>query len=113
MTRWRCEPDRGENVVMVVTAGLGVRVQTVREIDPFEALNMRSLVAFEWTQEAPQSCCWNDVAPMNMRLMSPTLDTSHCEISQLNEVAQLNMQFISVTLDTFHTETSPLNDVAL
>ena len=35
-------------------------------MDPCEPSNMRSFVAFEWTQAAPQSLRVNDVAPANM-----------------------------------------------
>ena len=31
-------------------------LHSVRNIDPGESLNMSFLVAFEWTQVAPQSC---------------------------------------------------------
>ena len=37
-------------------------VQTDRDIDPGEPSNMRSLLALEWTQVAPQRVCLNDVA---------------------------------------------------
>ena len=44
------------------TYGGVVCVHTVREIDPGDASNINSLLAFEWTQATPQSVCLNDVA---------------------------------------------------
>ena len=85
----------------------GADVHTVSDIDPGDPSNMRFLVAFEWTQTAPQSCCLNDVALMNISSMLVTLDTSHLEMSPLNDVAPANIQFIFVTLDTSHFERSP------
>ena len=40
--------------------------QTVAGIGPDKPSNMRVLLAFEWTQAAPQSCFLNDAAPKNM-----------------------------------------------
>ena len=45
-----------------VTSGDVVCVHTVRDIDPGDASNMCSLLAFEWTQATAQSVCLNDVA---------------------------------------------------
>ena len=70
-------------------------------------MNISRLVAFEYTQAAPQSSCLNDVALLNMLSMLVTLDTSQCEMSPLNDGASQNIPFISVTLDTSHFEISP------
>ena len=43
--------------------GVGFASHTVCEIDPGEPTNMSCMLAFEWTQAAPQSFCVNDVAP--------------------------------------------------
>ena len=43
-------------------AGVEVDVQTVDDIDPGEPKNMSFLLAFEFTQAAPQSFFLNDVA---------------------------------------------------
>ena len=81
-------------------------------IDPSEPSNMSSLLAFEFSQAAPESSWSNDVAFSNILSMSSTRDTSHSEMSQSNDEAAWNMQCISFTRDTSHSETSPLNDVA-
>ena len=98
--------DCGANTEIVVMP-IGVH-----DIDPGEPLNMKFLVAFEWTQAAPQSCCLNEVAPINMRFISFTLDTSQNDMSLLNSAALLNMLFMFVTRDTSHFEISPLKSVA-
>ena len=54
---------------------------TISDIIPDDPTNMSLLIAFEWTQEIPQRRCMKDVAPLNMRFMSITLDTSHLEMS--------------------------------
>ena len=46
------------NVVVSVVAD----VHTFHDIDPGELVNIMFLLAFEWTQAAPQSVCWKDVA---------------------------------------------------
>ena len=45
---------------VVATAEAGVH--SVFDIDPSEPANMRTFVAFELTQAAPQSCCLKDAA---------------------------------------------------
>ena len=82
-------------------------MHTVFEIEPDESLNMKSFFACERTHAAPQSLCWNDTAPMNMLVMSVTLDTSHFEISPLNDSATMNIRFMLVTFDTSHFEMPP------
>ena len=60
----------------------------------------------------------NDLARMNIKVMSVTLDTSHFDMPQLNEFALANTPLMSVTLDTSHAtigpcgplEQSPLGD---
>ena len=74
--------------------------------------NMSSLLAFELTQAAPQSCCLNDAAFMNMQSILVTLDTSHFEMSALKDRARKNMSDMSSTLDTSHFEMSLSNIVA-
>jgi len=61
---------------------------------------------------APQRVWENALAPLNMRSMLVTLDTSHFERSPLNDFADWNMPSMVVTLDTSHLERSPLNDDA-
>jgi hypothetical protein len=56
---WSSAFDCGKN------AGL-LLVHTSDDIDPDEPLNIAVLVAFEFTQGARQSCCWNDDACKNM-----------------------------------------------
>ena len=87
-------------------------MHTVCDIDPDEKANMKFLLAFEWTQAAPQRFCLNDTAPENMSSMSVTLDTSHFEMSTLNDFAPKNIPSMLVTLDTSHFEMSPLNAAA-
>ena len=90
----------------------GVVLGTVFDIDPGEPSNIRALLAREYTQAAPQSCCSKEVASMNIPSISVTLDAFHFEISPLNEVALMNMLFMSVTLDTAQSEMSPANATA-
>ena len=49
-----------------VSLDAGLMLHTVVDIDPGEASNMPTLVAFECTQEAPQSFRLNDVVCENM-----------------------------------------------
>ena len=49
----------------------------------------------------------NDVARMNMRVMSVTLDTSHFEMSALNDHLSENMRLMSVTPETSHSPIGP------
>ena len=69
--------DPAPNVVVDVVIGVlairhlashrcGDAAHTVRDIDPGEPSKILSLVAFEWTQADPQSCCSNDVALSNI-----------------------------------------------
>ena len=53
---WIC--DSGANTVVVEHA--------VCDMDPGEPANIRILLAFEWTQAAPQSCRFKDIALINM-----------------------------------------------
>ena len=88
--------DCGEKSVFVSMVRVGVDVRMIRNIDPADPSNIRFLVAFEWTQAAPQSCCF---------------DTSHVEMLPLKDIAKENMLFISLTLDTSHFDMSPLECV--
>ena len=45
-----------------VVGGVGTDGHAVRGIDPEEPANMLVLLAFEWTQAAPQSFHLNDIA---------------------------------------------------
>ena len=56
----------GRRVIYWRVSGVGAAAHTVSEIDPGEPVNMNFLLAFEWTQAAPQSFWLNDVAPWNM-----------------------------------------------
>ena len=106
------DSDRGENTDFGLIVTDEKDVHAVGEMDPGEPSNMRFFVAFELTQAAPQSFRLKDFAPINIPVMSVTLDTSHFEISLLNDFAQRNIRAMSVTLDTSHFEMSLLNDVA-
>ena len=64
-----------------MVAGVVASVHTVRDIDPEEPTNRSILLAFEWTQPAPQSDSLNDVACWNILSIVATLDTSHFEMS--------------------------------
>ena len=77
-----------------------------------EIEDMLVLVAWEYTQAAPQSFRLNKVASRNMLSMLVTLVTSHLEMSLSKDFASRNMECMLVTLDTSHFEMSPLNDVA-
>ena len=105
-----CNVDRVEDTEVLVLDGANVRATA--EIDPEQSLNMKSLVAFECTQAGPQSWRLKDIAPMNMRFMSVTFDTSHFEISQLKDNAYENIPVMSVTPETSHSEMSLLNNLA-
>ena len=98
--------DCGENNLGVAKVFVGVGVHT---IDPGEPENISFLLAFDWTQAAPQSFCLNDFAPSNMKSMSVALDTSHFEMSQLNTIADWNIAFMFFTFDTSHFDMAPLN----
>ena len=60
------------------------------------------LIAFEWTQRAPQSFRLKDLAFRNMSCMLFTLEMSHFEMSPLNDLAPLNIRDMSLTFDTSH-----------
>ena len=62
----RTTRSRAGNGRRVATVGVGADAHIVREIDPYEPANMLSLLAFEWTQAAPQRFCLNDAASKNM-----------------------------------------------
>ena len=72
--------DCGENFV-------GDVVHIVLDIDPDDPANITLFLALEWTQAAPQSRRWNNIASRNMESMLLTLDTSHFEMSPLNDSA--------------------------
>ena len=95
-----------------VATGVRAEVHILRDIDPDDPLNMYHLLAFEWTQVAPQSFCLNDFASRNISSMLNTLDTSHFERSPLNDVVEANMRAMAVRLDTSHFEIPPLDTVA-
>ena len=78
------------------------RRHTVDDIDPEEPVNMLFLLAFEYTQAAPQSLRLKDTAFMNISSMLVTLDTSQFDMSLLNDSAEQNMLFMKITLDTSH-----------
>ena len=78
---------------------------------PGEPTNISVLSAVE-VLHVPQSVCEKDDAPLNMRFMLVTLDTSHLDMSPLNDDADLNMALMLVTLDTSQSEISPVNDDA-
>ena len=83
-------------------------MHTVADIDPGEPSNMAVLLAFEWTQAAPQRFCVNDLACENMLSMFVTLEMSHFEMWPLNDIAERNIPDMSLTLETSHFEMSPL-----
>ena len=66
---------------------MGVVVDVVVQIRPYERLNIPALVAVELSHAAPQSVCLNDDALENIPSIFVTLDTSQLEISQLNFAA--------------------------
>ena len=74
---------------------------------PGEPTNISVLSAVKVLHE-PQSVCEKDDAPLNMRFMLVTLDTSHLDMSVLKHEACKNMACMLVTLDTSHLEMSPL-----
>ena len=73
-------------------------------------LNIRSMVVTLDTSHLDRSPL-NDDARLNIESMVVTLDTSHLDRSLLN-VAYVNILSMLVTLDTSHLERSPLNDDA-
>ena len=77
----------GTGTVGTGAVGTGVGVHTVSDIDPDEPANIELLLAFEWTQAAPQSFCLNDVACRNMSFILVTFETSHIEMEPLKDVA--------------------------
>ena len=78
-------------VVLVVTAVVVVDVHGVDAIDPAEPVNIFTLLALEYTHEAPQSIWSKDVASWNISTMLATADTSHADRSWLKERAPLNI----------------------
>ena len=78
-------------LAFALTPRVAAGAHTTRDIDPDEPANMKCFVAFEYTQAAVQNRCLNDTAPINMRSMLVTMDTSHAERSQLNSFASVNM----------------------
>ena len=71
-------------MMSVVFLLIGVVVEVVVQIRPYERLNIPALVAVDLSHAAPQSVCLNDDALENIPSMLITLDTSHLEMSQLN-----------------------------
>ena len=100
----RSVPGGGADVLLSSPLALsspldcGESTQSVFDIDPDDPANISFLLAFEWTQVAPQIWCLNDAAPINMLCMLVTLDTSHFEISTSNDFASLNIPSMSPTL---------------
>ena len=77
-----------EEVMVFVVVVVAVVVEVdVHDIDPEDPVNMLSFFALECTQESPQSICSNDVALLNIQLMSVTADTSHEDRSWLKDCA--------------------------
>ena len=56
-------------------------LHTFDDIDPGQSLNIDSLVAFEFTQAAPQSLMLKADALLNIEVISVTVDTSHFDRS--------------------------------
>ena len=79
--------SRSVNGWRVTYSRVVVDVQSVRDIDPREAVNMAFLLAFEWTQADPHRFWLNDFASKNMEFMLVTRDTSHFDMSILNDDA--------------------------
>ena len=82
------------------------------QIFPGDPSNMPSLIAVE-VNHAPQSVRLKAEAPLNMLVMSLTLDTSHFDRSTLKDIAFPNIEIILVTLDTSHFEMSALKNFAV
>ena len=73
-------------VTVVVVVGATVAVHT-GDIIPNVPLNMLFLIAFESTQEAPQSVWSKDVASRNIAFMRMTDDTFHADKFWLKDAA--------------------------
>ena len=71
-------------MISVVFLLIGVVVEVVVQIRPYERLNIPALVAVEVSHAAPQSDCLNDDALENIPSMLVTLYTSHSAMSPLN-----------------------------
>ena len=75
-------------VIVPVVVGVVEVEQIVFEIDPGEPpSNMYTFLAFEWTQATPQRVWAKDVAAVNIKVISVTLDTSHLDRSWLKDCA--------------------------
>ena len=75
-----------------------------------------------WADMVPLSCsttyhgprfCSKSWAPLNMRVISVTAETSQAERSPLKVFVLRNIWLMSVTLEVFHVEMSPLKEVAV
>ena len=92
---------------------VGVLVEVVlRQNFPDDSSKIPTLFAVE-VNHKPESVCAKDEAPLNILLISVTLDTSHFDRSKSKDDADENIEAMLTTLDTSHFERSLLKDEAL
>ena len=101
--------DGGENTRVFLDCGknTGGRAHAVCDIDPDDPANIEDFLAFEWTQVAPQSFRLKESAPINIKSIFVTLDTSHFEMSTLNNVAEEKRSSMISILDTSQSPICP------